>query len=32
MKKKHEWQAMVSDRNRENGCPYCLGQKSIKRL
>jgi very-short-patch-repair endonuclease/predicted pyridoxine 5'-phosphate oxidase superfamily flavin-nucleotide-binding protein len=25
--KGHEWEAKVYDRNRGNGCPYCIGKK-----
>ena len=25
--KGHEWQAVIADRNRGNGCPYCSGRK-----
>ena len=28
--KGHEWQAMVCDRTRGNGCPYCSGQRILK--
>ena len=28
--KKHEWEAIVGDRNRGNGCPYCAGQRATK--
>lgn len=28
--KGHEWQAMIGDRNRGNGCPYCSNQKVLK--
>ncbi|MBR2444342.1 MAG: hypothetical protein IKB27_02950 [Clostridia bacterium] len=26
----HKWQAVISSRNRGNGCPYCSGQRLIK--
>lgn len=26
-KEGHEWQAVISSRNRGNGCPYCSGRK-----
>jgi len=26
---KHEWQAMVSDRNKGKGCPYCSGRYAV---
>jgi translation initiation factor IF-1 len=26
----HEWQAVISSRNRGSGCPYCAGQKVLK--
>lgn len=26
----HEWQAIINDRTRGNGCPYCSGQRLIK--
>ena len=26
-KEGHEWQAIIADRNRGNGCPYCSGRK-----
>ena len=25
--KGHEWQAMIKDRNRGNGCPHCTKEK-----
>ena len=28
--KGHEWQAMVSNRNKGRGCPYCSGRYAIK--
>lgn len=28
--KGHEWQAMVSNRNKGRGCPYCSGKKVLK--
>lgn len=28
--KGHEWQALISSRNRGSGCPYCAGKKVIK--
>ena len=27
---KHEWQAVVSDRNKGKGCPYCSGLYAVK--
>jgi DNA-directed RNA polymerase subunit RPC12/RpoP len=29
-KKGHEWEAMVCNRNRGSGCPYCSGQRTTK--
>ena len=26
----HEWRAMINDRSRGNGCPYCSGKKVLK--
>ena len=26
----HEWQAMIGNRNKGNGCPYCVGQRTYK--
>ena len=26
----HEWQAMIGNRHRGNGCPYCSGRYAIK--
>ncbi len=26
----HEWQALIGNRHKGNGCPYCAGQKVIK--
>ena len=26
----HEWQTIISNRNKGGGCPYCAGQKVIK--
>ena len=26
----HEWQAMVCNRNKGQGCPYCSGKKALK--
>ena len=26
----HEWQALVSNRHKGNGCPYCAGQRVLK--
>ena len=28
--KGHEWQAVISNRNNGNGCPYCAEQYAIK--
>ena len=28
--KGHEWQALISNRNKGTSCPYCAGQKVIK--
>ena len=28
--KRHEWQAVIADRNRGRGCPYCAGKKVVK--
>ena len=28
--KGHEWQALISNRNRGRGCPYCSGRKATK--
>ena len=28
--KGHEWRAIIEDRNKGNGCPYCAGQKIIQ--
>jgi hypothetical protein len=28
--KGHEWQALISDRNKGSGCPYCSGRKATK--
>ena len=28
--KGHEWQAVITNRNSGNGCPYCAGQKVLK--
>ena len=28
--KGHEWQAMIANRNKGNGCPYCSGKKVLK--
>ena len=28
--KKHEWQAVISDRNKGKGCPYCSGLYAVK--
>ena len=28
--KGHEWQAMIANRNRGRGCPYCSGKKVLK--
>ncbi len=27
--KGHEWQAMISNRNKGSGCPYCTGKKAL---
>ena len=27
--KGHEWMAIISNRNRKSGCPYCSGRKAI---
>lgn len=29
-KNKHEWQAVIKDRNKGKGCPYCSGRFAIK--
>ncbi len=26
----HEWQAIIDNRNKENGCPYCSGRYAVK--
>ena len=26
----HEWQALISSRNRGNACPYCSGKRTLK--
>ena len=26
----HEWQAMLSNRNKSQGCPYCAGRYAVK--
>lgn len=26
----HEWQAMIGNRNKGQGCPYCSGRKALK--
>ena len=28
--KGHEWQAIIGNRNKGNGCPYCAGQRTYK--
>jgi len=28
--KGHEWQAIIANRGKGNGCPYCAGQRAIK--
>ena len=28
--KGHEWEAVISDRVRGNGCPFCSGRRAIK--
>jgi DNA-directed RNA polymerase subunit RPC12/RpoP len=28
--KGHEWEAIISSRNRGNGCPYCAGKIALK--
>ena len=28
--KGHEWKAIICDRNRGNGCPYCSGKRVLK--
>ena len=28
--KGHEWQAMIGNRNKGSGCPYCAGKKALK--
>ena len=28
--KGHEWQAAISDRSKEHGCPYCSGRRVVK--
>ena len=28
--KGHEWQAIIGNRHKGNGCPYCAGQKVLK--
>lgn len=28
--KGHEWQAVIRDRSRSNGCPYCYGRHILK--
>ncbi len=28
--KGHEWQAMISNKNKGHGCPYCAGKKVLK--
>ena len=29
-KQGHEWQALISNRNKGRGCPYCAGKKILK--
>ena len=30
MRKGHEWEAIIKNRNKGTGCPYCSGHKKQK--